>query len=89
MSRSVKITIDPMGNPVVEAIGFDGESCVVATEAIEKALAGSSEVKKVFKNEWENVESEEEEIHKSALPGYRHPADWQYADRYPLPPEKT
>lgn len=40
--RKIKITIDPMGNPKVEAEGFVGTSCEAATAAIESALAGKA-----------------------------------------------
>lgn len=40
MTKQIKVTIDPMGNPKVEALGFSGTSCEAATAPIEDALAG-------------------------------------------------
>lgn len=40
MSRSIEITIDPLGNSKVEAVGFKGVGCEDATKAIEVALTG-------------------------------------------------
>lgn len=59
----IKITIDKFGNPKVEAVGFTGENCTVATAAIERALAdGSGGVDRVFKEEWSQYETNNENI---------------------------
>lgn len=51
--KTVEITIDPLGNPKIEAIGFNGQGCTDATEAIEKALAGGNgKVTREYKPEW-------------------------------------
>lgn len=66
MTKEIKITIDPLGNPVIDAVGFNGQGCAEATQAIEEALAGSTEVDKVYKPEWQNVADEEEDtIHQT------------------------
>lgn len=57
--KTIKVTIDQLGNPKVEAIGFHGVGCAAATEAIEKALApGSGGVSREMKPEWHEVETE-------------------------------
>lgn len=38
--RKIKIKIDPMGTPTIEAEGFTGTSCSEATAGIERALGG-------------------------------------------------
>lgn len=38
--KKINITISPMGNPTVEAVGFIGTSCDAATKPIEDALSG-------------------------------------------------
>jgi len=38
--KKVKVTIDQMGNPVIEAVGFNGCGCTDATKSIENALGG-------------------------------------------------
>lgn len=55
MSRSIKITVDALGKPKIEAVGFNGQGCGQATEAIERALAGGDGgVERVMKPEWHN-----------------------------------
>jgi hypothetical protein len=39
----IKLKIDHLGRPTIEAIGFTGTSCAAATSGIEKALAGAGE----------------------------------------------
>ncbi len=59
--RSIKVTIDPMGNPTVEAVGFNGVGCTDATKAIEQALSGGDGgVSRVLKSEFHAVEETEE-----------------------------
>lgn len=59
--KTIKVTIDQLGNPKVEAIGFNGIGCAAATEAIEKALApGSGGVTREMKPEWHQSEEEGE-----------------------------
>lgn len=50
--RKIKITISPMGDPKIEAIGFNGEGCEQATSGIERALSGGKGVERVLKPEW-------------------------------------
>lgn len=42
--RSITVTISPMGNPVVEASGFNGVGCEAATKALEEALGGTATI---------------------------------------------
>lgn len=57
MGRQIKVTISPLGKPVVEAEGFNGAGCAAATKPIEDALAGGNGVNdKVLKPEWHNSE---------------------------------
>jgi len=54
--KRVKITIDAMGVPTVEAIGFNGMGCTDATSPIERALSGGNgNVDRVLKPEWNNM----------------------------------
>jgi hypothetical protein len=57
--RRIHITIDQMGKPTVEAIGFNGMGCAEATEGIEHALSGGTGIDRVLKPEWSNQESED------------------------------
>lgn len=50
--KKVVVTIDPMGNPAVEAFGFSGQGCEAATKAIEQALAGEGGMERTYKPEW-------------------------------------
>lgn len=50
--KKVTVTIDPLGNPVVEAHGFKGQGCEAATKAIEDALAGEGGAERTYKPEW-------------------------------------
>jgi hypothetical protein len=62
-NKQIKITIDKLGNPQVEALGFNGVGCKNATELLEKALAaGDGGVSTEYKSEWSNQE-ESTEIH--------------------------
>lgn len=54
--KSIQVTIDPLGNPTVEAVGFNGIGCEAATKPIEDALAGRAGVDRVLKPEWVNTE---------------------------------
>lgn len=60
--KRVKVTIDQLGQPKVEAIGFYGIGCEAATAPIEKALTGGSGgVERVMKPEWGMAEAQTEE----------------------------
>ena len=63
--RKVIVTIDALGRPKIEADGFAGASCEVATKPIEEALAGGNPLQREYKPEWEQSQSEtvSEEIH--------------------------
>jgi hypothetical protein len=57
--RKIKVKIDPLGNPTVEAVGFNGVGCADATKAIEQALSGNGAPNtRVLKPEWHQMESE-------------------------------
>lgn len=52
--KKIKITISPIGKPIIEAEGYQGQGCAEATKAIEDALAGGTGgVEKTYKPEWE------------------------------------
>lgn len=53
MQKEIVVTIDQLGNAVVEAKGFKGKGCTDATAAIEQALsAGGGAVDRVMKPEF-------------------------------------
>lgn len=64
MEATIKVKIDPLGNPTIEVNGVSGESCEDATRAIEAALAGSGGVERVFKQEWHEQEDDTVEVHE-------------------------
>lgn len=62
MSKTIKVTIDPVGNSTVEAIGFMGQGCADATKGIEQALAGGAgKVTREIKDEWQMAEEEQQQ----------------------------
>ncbi len=59
--RRIKITISPLGEATVDAIGFAGQGCKEATKVLEDALASGTEDMEVFhKPEW--LETEHEDV---------------------------
>lgn len=58
--KRIKIEIDPLGNPKIEAEGFVGNACEQATAPIEKALAGGEGFTKELKPEWYQDQDQEE-----------------------------
>jgi hypothetical protein len=61
--KKIRVTIDPIGNSKVEAIGYNGAGCAEATKSIEEALAGGrGGMERVMKPEWNNPSSEEEGV---------------------------
>ena len=50
--KHIIVTIKPSGTTSVEAVGFNGEGCVEATEQIELMLGGAA--KRDFKPEFQN-----------------------------------
>lgn len=42
MSKQIKVTIDKVGRPTIEAIGFVGGSCKTATEGLERLFTGGN-----------------------------------------------
>lgn len=64
-ARKIRVTIDPMGNPKVEAEGFAGVGCADATAPIEQALAGGAGgVERVFKPEYHATDDQQEHVHQ-------------------------
>jgi hypothetical protein len=60
MSQKIAITIDPMGNPKVEAIGFVGTSCDAAAKPYEDALSGGKGGERTDKPEYSMPETQTE-----------------------------
>jgi hypothetical protein len=56
---NVKVSIDPLGNPTIEAIGFTGGACKAATKALEDAFAGG-QMNVVEKPEMHYAETDEQ-----------------------------
>jgi len=46
MSKTITLTIDTTGTPVIEAHNFKGQGCAAATAALEKLLGSSARVEK-------------------------------------------
>jgi hypothetical protein len=42
MSKRIRVTIDALGNPKIEAEGYAGVGCTEATAPIERALSGKA-----------------------------------------------
>ena len=57
--RKIKITISPLGEATVDAMGFSGQGCKEATKVLEDALAGGTgEMEVIHKPEWHETEDE-------------------------------
>jgi hypothetical protein len=57
-TKRITVKIDPLGNPTVEAHGFNGVGCAAATAGIESALnSAASDATRVIKPEWLNPET--------------------------------
>lgn len=55
--QKLKLKIDPLGRPTVEADGFNGIGCEAATAGIEAALSsGDVKVSREIKDEWHQTE---------------------------------
>jgi hypothetical protein len=52
MAKQIKVTIDQLGNPKIEAIGFQGQGCEQATKNIEDAFTAGGGIEKEYKEEW-------------------------------------
>lgn len=66
MERKIKVTIDPLGIPKIEAEGFLGGSCEEATLPIEKALqGGDGNVERVFKPDYYAVEDTTQHVEQT------------------------
>lgn len=66
MDRKIRVSIDALGRPKIEAEGFHGGTCTDATKSIEVALAGGGgSVERVLKPEWyesgETAQQEQEQ----------------------------
>lgn len=62
--RKIKIKIDGMGTPTIEAEGFNGGDCTQATEGIERALGGAQDARN-YKPEYYNEGDNQQENHIS------------------------
>jgi hypothetical protein len=62
--KKIKVTIDPLGNPTVEAIGFAGMGCQEATAGIEAALGGAMDARTI-KPEAYSDSGESNQVHQS------------------------
>lgn len=60
--KQIKVSIDPLGNSKVEAIGYNGVGCEAATKNVEDALAGGKGFTRELKPEWQNPSTEEEQV---------------------------
>ena len=58
--KKIAITIDPMGNPKIEAQGFVGASCDAATKPIEDALSGGKGGDTSYKPEYHQADQSAE-----------------------------
>lgn len=56
--KRIKVTISPIGKPVIEAIGFAGVGCMEATKGIEQALGGNAPVTRDLKGEYHEQPTE-------------------------------
>lgn len=66
MQKKIKVTIDQMGNPKVEAEGFAGVGCEAATAPIEKALASAgATATREMKSEYYSSEEAGQEQHQT------------------------
>ena len=55
----IRITISPLGEATVDAIGFSGQGCKEATKVLEDALAaGTEEMAVIYKPSWHETEDE-------------------------------
>lgn len=59
--KTIRVSIDPLGNTKVEADGFQGVGCAEATKPIEDALAGAGGAERVYKPEWNEHEEQGEQ----------------------------
>lgn len=56
MAKQIKVTIDKVGRPKIEAIGFIGGSCKTATEGLERMFtAGNAKEGSVVVEEKEEL----------------------------------
>jgi hypothetical protein len=60
MQRQISITIDPVGRPKIEAIGFNGQGCETATKGLEQALGGGNVSHRDLKPEYTNTETDQQ-----------------------------
>lgn len=63
--RKIKIKIDQLGNPTIEAEGFVGSSCERATAPIEQALAGTGPVTRDLKENYYASEEATDQIQQT------------------------
>ena len=66
MEKNITIKIDPLGNPTIEANGFNGIGCEAATAPIEKALmAGDGSFTRDLKGDYYGSNESGVEQHQS------------------------
>lgn len=59
--KRIHLSIDPLGNPTIEAEGFVGESCTAVTAKLEEMLSQSSAPnERYLKPEWFQKDKETE-----------------------------
>jgi beta-lactam-binding protein with PASTA domain len=63
-SRKIKVTIDAMGNPKIEAENFNGANCTAATAPLEAALAGSN-ITRDLKDSYYNEATQGEQVQQT------------------------
>jgi hypothetical protein len=63
-ARKIVVKIDPLGNPTVEAVGFNGLGCQEATRGLEQALGGTLD-QRTLKPEAYNEGDENQQVHQS------------------------
>lgn len=63
--KKIKITIDGLGNPKIEAEGFAGEDCTAATSGLEAALSGTNGADRTLKPEYYTEGGEDQQVHQS------------------------
>lgn len=60
MTKKITVKIDKLGNPTIETEGYIGAECKEATKNIEELFAGGGGVSTEYKEEWSQVDSNQE-----------------------------
>jgi len=61
--KRITVKIDPLGNPTIEAHGFNGQGCEQATHNIEHVFRGGGENTREIKDSWHAAEDESNSLH--------------------------